>query len=173
MTRPAYMAEPWFELLAAEIARTSVTAVAARLDVSHAAVSMVHRGGGAYGTGAASTRRFAERVQQMLGQLACPFLAQTTGDETYISGDQCRAYAYREAPTASPLQTRHWQACRSCALRVSAPRGWDEATRKFIDLDALRTQLKRASKGSHHPVAVSSPGVAAPVHQPIAPKEAA
>jgi hypothetical protein len=161
VTRLPYMSEPWFQLLAAEIARTSCQAVADRLGVSRAAASMVYRGAGAYGTGEAGTERMAERVLQMLGDVECPFLSATTGEPTRISGDQCRGYAYREAPTSSPLASRHWQACRRCERRVSAPRGWDEAAGRFIDLAQLREQLRRASKGSHQ-APRSAPGVAAP-----------
>lgn len=158
MTRLPYMLEPWFATFEAEIERSSVGAVAKRLGVSHAAVSMVRNGAGPYGDGSAGTRRFAARVAQMLGQVACPFLAATTGEDAWISGDKCREYAYRAVPTSSPLATRHWQACRKCERRVSAPRGWDEATRQFIDLKAVRGQLRRASG---RPVD-SSPGVAVP-----------
>lgn len=157
MTRLPYMAEPWFAALQAEVERSSVTAAARRLGVSHAAVSMVLRGAGPYGDGTAGTSRFAARVAQMLGQVRCPFLSSVTGEANFISGDQCRGYAYRETPTSSPLATRHWTACRSCSERVSAPRGWDEAARQFIDLKAVRAQLKRPSG----PPAESSPRVAA------------
>lgn len=156
MTRLPYMSEPWYALLAAEVERTSMQAVADRLDVSRAAVSMVYRGAGAYGTGEASTVRFAKRVLQLLGDVTCPFLTMTTGEVQTITGDQCRSYAYRAAPTSNPLATRHWQACRKCDRRVSAPRGWDEATCTFVDLDALRDQIKRASKGSREQTAVAA-----------------
>lgn len=156
------MSEPWFVLLRIEIERTTQTAVAQRLGLSRGAVSQVFRGTGEYGAGRADTSKFAARVLQMLGQVQCPFLTRAKGEAHWISGDACRGYAYRECPTNSSMATRHWQSCRSCDTRVSAPRGWSEAEKKVIPIRA-------AARGSGG----GTTGVAAPAHQPTTEKEAA
>jgi hypothetical protein len=149
-----YMSEPWYALLRAEVERTSITAAALRIGVSRGAVSQVLNGTGLYGTGEADTRRFGLRVMQMLSKVMCPFLTQTAGEDTWISGDQCRGYAYRECPTNSSLATRHWTACRGCPTRVSAPRGWDEQGHRFIE---IKPEIKPQALPAD-----DKPGVAAP-----------
>lgn len=140
-----YMREAWYALLAREVDASSLVAVARRLGVSHGAVSQVLRGTGLYGDGAAGTRRFGQRVLEILEiSIECPFLTQFTGEPRRISGPQCRDYAYREAPTANPHDGRHWRACRTCEQRVLPPRGWDEARGCFVDSSALRK--RRAAK---------------------------
>jgi len=154
--RMPYMDEPWFARLAQEIERTSMGAAAARIGVTASAVSQVFNGAGAYGDGTAGTRKFGARVELMLDvRIACPFLGATTGEERLISGAQCAEYAYREVPTGSPLATRHWRACRGCALRVPAPKGWDEP------LGTWTIPIKPA-----RPAPAAAAGVAAPVHSP-------
>lgn len=139
------MSEPWYALLVREVDASSLVAVARRLGVSHGAVSQVLRGTGLYGAGSASTRRFGQRVLELLEiSIECPFLSQFTGEPRRISGPQCRDYAYREAPVANPHDGRHWRACRTCERRVLPPRGWDEARGCFIDTSALRK--RRAAK---------------------------
>jgi len=148
-----YMDSSWWRRLRDEIARTSMGATAARLGVTTSAVSQVFNGSGLYATYGAE--KFGERVRLMLDiSITCPFLTATAGEEKLIAGDQCREYAYREAPTASPMATRHWRACRSCARRVPAPRGWDERAGRFvIDIKPARGAPAAAT------------GVAAPADQ--------
>lgn len=159
-----YMSEPWFAVLRHEIETTSMTHVATRLGVSRGAVSQVFNGTGLYGDGKASAARFGERVSKLINQMRCPFLTQSTGEEHWISGEQCRDYAYRECPTTSSLATRHWQSCRQCPDRVPAPHGWNEQRGQFITVHPVRTR-KRADQAP-------SPGVAAPDVPPTE-KEAA
>lgn len=159
MSLKPYMAEPWYALLQQAVRDSSMTAIAARLDVSRGAVSQVINGTGLYGTGSAGTKRFGERVMKMLSQMRCPFLSETAGEQRFISGEECRAYAFREAPTNSPLANRHWRACRECPSRVPAPKNWDEKSLRFVDLRAI----ERANTA----------GVAAPVPSTTDSKEAA
>ena len=158
MKRQPYMDESWYAVLTQAVADSTMTAVARRLDVSRGAVSQVLNGTGLYGSGQANTARFGERVMKMLSQMRCPFLSDTAGEERFISGEECRAYAYREAPTNSPMANRHWRACRDCVARVPAPRNWDERSLKFIEIRAER--------------AITA-GVAAPVPPTSTEKEAA
>ncbi len=155
------MNEPWFQLLRQEIEATSMTAVAARLRVSRGAVSQVFNGTGLYGTGQASAEKFGERVRTMSTQMRCPFLSSVTGEEQFITGSECSAFAYRECPTSSSLATRHWQHCRACPSRVPAPVRWNESAGKFIPLHPERAGARKPR-----------PGVAAPDTHPTE-KEAA
>lgn len=119
---PAYMLEPWYELLRTACAGSSRSALAQQLGVAAPTISLVLNGRGLYGTGAASTARIAERVVHLLGSYACPHLSEQHGTEWVITGAQCRAYAHRAPPTGSPRDLAHWQACRSCMHRpLSAP----------------------------------------------------
>lgn len=121
---PSYMGEPWFVLLQARTGLGIVRArVAKKLGISAAALSQVLNGSGAYGSGAASTSRIAERVVHTFGRYACPHLSQESGgEEVEITADQCKGYAHRAAPTGSPRDMQHWQACQQCKHReASAP----------------------------------------------------
>lgn len=120
--QPAYMAEPWFALLRAQVQRASGVAIAAQLGISPAALSQVLNAGGEYGRGAASTARIASRVEHTFGRYVCPHLSEEAGVEVLITAERCRAIAHVPAPTGSPRAMQHWQACHRCAHRAaSAP----------------------------------------------------
>lgn len=123
--KPSYMHEPWFALLRERAQREgSVRAqIARQLGISAAALSQVLNASGCYGNGKASTAHIAEKVIHTFGRYLCPHLtAESAGDEQIITAEQCRAFAHREAPTASPRDMQHWQACRQCKHRdASAP----------------------------------------------------
>lgn len=150
------MDEPWFPVFERACDAHGVTAVAQRLDVTRTCASMVKNGIGPYGTGKASTARFAARVRQFLdGAIECPFLTTFAGEPRLITGEQCRSYAYREPPTSNPHEGRHWRACRSCAKRVPAPRAWDEAAACFVPVHALKAPRRSARDVSQTAVAAA------------------
>ncbi|MDO9093387.1 MAG: hypothetical protein Q8R98_23485 [Rubrivivax sp.] len=121
MSQPAYMQERWFSLLQAACKPPAVKAeVAQRLGVSAPLLYQVLNGSGLYGSGKASTRRLADKVLHQLGSYTCPHLSEQHNEERVITSDQCRNYAHRPAPTASPRDLAHWQACRKCPHRTAA-----------------------------------------------------
>lgn len=134
MMAPAYQREPWFALLDERARQPGAVRahIAQRLGISRSALSQVLNGSGAYGSGAASTARIADRVQHTFGCYACPHLtAESGGDAHVITAEQCRAFAHRPAPTASPRDMQHWQACRQCPHReASAPPAPKEPQRR-------------------------------------------
>jgi len=114
----------WLELLRAEVAASSVAATARRIGVSRPALSQVLNACGPYGTGRASVAGIADRVSQMLGCVACPFLSEFKGESVLISRVQCRRVALKEsAPLNSPRELRHWRACQGCSERPRAAVG--------------------------------------------------
>ncbi len=116
-----YMQTSWFTMLSAAVQGSSQTRVAGELGVSPALINQVLRGGGAYGTGQASTERIERKVMDVYGQWACPYLSEG-GAAKVISSAQCRGWAHREAPTGSPRDIAHWRACRECPMKSrSAP----------------------------------------------------
>lgn len=124
-SRPAYMQERWFLLLQAACAvRGAKARMAARMGYSEPVIYQVLNGTGLYGSGRASTARLAEKVLHLLGSYPCPHLTEQHGEPRVITADDCRAYAHRAPPIASPRDLAHWQACRKCphaALAAPAP----------------------------------------------------
>ena len=117
-----YKQEPWFALLRERANHGLKSAVAKQLGISPATLSQVLNGSGLYGTGEASTARIADRVLHTFGRYVCPHLTAELGCEQVITAEQCRAFSHRAAPTGSPRDIQHWQACRSCEHReASAP----------------------------------------------------
>lgn len=94
----------WKALLAAAVEKTSITQVAAKLDVSRTTISLVM--GGKY---PARTDRIAAKVLDIYARLICPH----TGID--ISHAECRATATGATPTSSPQAMRQWRACQGCA----------------------------------------------------------
>lgn len=120
-----YQQEHWFTLLRARVDAEGATqsGVAKQLGISSPTLSQVLNGTGAYGSGLASTERIADRVLHTFGRYPCPHLSEEAGGEQrVITAEQCRAFAHRPAPTGSPRDMQHWQACRACPHReASAP----------------------------------------------------
>lgn len=123
MTQPTYQAEPWFTLLVAAAKAHQRKVVATMLGLSPATVSQVLNASGKYGRGGASTQRVADKVLHTFGRYECPHLtAEAGGESQQISADECRAFAHRIAPTGSPRDMQHWQACLRCPHKAaSAP----------------------------------------------------
>ncbi|MDH1333243.1 hypothetical protein N5D77_05955 [Comamonas thiooxydans] len=121
----AYQSEPWFAMLSNRVQQPGAVRaqVARQLGISAAALSQVLNGSGCYGDGTAKTDRIADKVVHTFGRYSCPHLtAESGGDDQVITAEQCRSYAHREAPTSSPREMQHWQACRQCKHRdASAP----------------------------------------------------
>lgn len=112
-----YKNEPWFNLLADVCARMKRKVVADVLGVSAPQISQVLNGSGKYGTGEAGTDKLAEKVIHTFGRYACPHLSEQSGfgdKSVVITAEECRAYAHRPAPSGSPRDMQHWQACNSC-----------------------------------------------------------
>ena len=116
MTQPSYMAEPAFQLLRAASAAAPRSQVAKRLGVSPSVVGQVLNASGAYGSGKASPRKLFMRVEAAYGNWPCPHLTEqsATGQPEVITAARCSELAHRPAPTGSPRDIAHWQACRQC-----------------------------------------------------------
>ena len=121
----AYQSEPWFAMLSSRVQQPGAVRahIAKQLGISAAALSQVLNGSGCYGNGTAKTDRIADKVVHTFGRYSCPHLtAESGGDDQVITAEQCRVFAHREAPTSSPREMQHWQACRQCKHRdASAP----------------------------------------------------
>ncbi len=113
------MSERALELLRAEVARTSVTAVAARLPrpdgdgtYSRSALSRVLSG--SYG----DTTAIYAVIEDVLGGVDCPHLAER------IAISRCQAMHQRKTP---PIQrsedVAHWRACQHCPRNPATGRG--------------------------------------------------
>ncbi len=112
-----YQNQPWFLLLQGACARMPRKDVAAALGVSAPQISQVLNASGKYGTGEAGTDRLAEKVVHTFGRYPCPHLSEQSGfgpESVEVTAEQCRAYAHRPAPSGSPRDMQHWQACNSC-----------------------------------------------------------
>lgn len=102
----------WLDLLRAEVVRSSIGAVAARLKkrngnpYSRTAVSLVLSG--QYG----DTAGIARAVLEALGSVDCPHLGQS------IDMPTCRGMSTRTSPPRQhAAQLRHWRACQTCPHR--------------------------------------------------------
>lgn len=84
-------------------AKGNKAVVAEQLDVSRTMVSLV-----AANKYHARLDAFARRVVDTYGGFDCPHLAAR------ITGNACKGYALRAAPTSSARDARHWLACQTC-----------------------------------------------------------
>ena len=114
MSKPEYMAMPWYALLRDRCSASNQTKVSEQLGVSRAAVCCVVNGIGPYGDGSASTARIADRVLHTFGRYECPHLTEQAepGERVVVTADQCRAFAHRVVPVGSPRELQHRQASR-------------------------------------------------------------
>ncbi len=88
--------------------------------MSAAQLTQVLNGSGKYGAGTANPKRLASKVLHAFGSYPCPHLtAQGDGQEVVITADQCKAWSHRKAPTTSPRELLHWQACNGCAHKLA------------------------------------------------------
>lgn len=104
------MPRDWFALLQAEVAATSITAAAARLEYSRTAISLALAG-----KYPGKTDALAARVLEVLGRIVCPHL----GFEMSTTG--C-ANSSGIMPTSSPAALRLWRACQSCPHKPETER---------------------------------------------------
>ncbi len=120
-----YTTAPWFALLQTAVTNKPRKVVADMLGVSAPLLSQVLNGSGKYGSGLASTDKLGEKVVHTFGRYPCPHLSEQSGfgpEASVITAEECRAYAHRPAPTGSPRDMQHWQACRTCPHKAaSAP----------------------------------------------------
>ncbi len=112
--QPAYMQAEWFNGLKKEISATSVTAVAARLDISRTTLSVFINGKGLYGSGGAKPDAIELRYRRVFEQLVCSHTGALVGVQ------HCREVALRPAPTHNPLQMVQWQTCQQCGYKPAA-----------------------------------------------------
>ena len=97
----------WLARLRAEAAASSIAAVARRIDMARASVSLVLSGD--YPAG---LDRVEARVRaKLMDQVRCPAF----GDDIALA--KCRAQAARPFSGASGRAARLWQACRTCPNR--------------------------------------------------------
>lgn len=112
-----YKKEPWFALLQGACDRMKRKDVALALGVSPPVISQVLNASGKYGSGEAGTDKLAAKVVHTFGRYPCPHLSAQSGfgpDAVVITAEECRGYAHRPAPTGSPRDMQHWQACNAC-----------------------------------------------------------
>ena len=146
------MLEPAFELLRAACQGTPRAQVAKRLGVSAPVVGQVLNGSGAYGSGKASPRKLFLRVEAAFGHWPCPHLTEqgATGEPQVISAARCAELAHRPAPTGSPRDVAHWQACRKCphhaATQPPVPR--PKVPRKRRQAEPATTDHQPAQEGN-------------------------
>jgi len=103
---PPAVAPAWVLALSTAIATDprGKAGVAERLGVTRAYVSRVVCGDLA----ATPPERFVARVQAVLMQVQCPYLARL------LPPDQCRSYAQRSYSQVNQFEVDHWRACRRC-----------------------------------------------------------
>ncbi|OON62310.1 hypothetical protein B0920_02200 [Massilia sp. KIM] len=96
----------WLALMREEAGRTSMRALADRLNYSRTTVSLVLSG-----TYPGQTDKIAAKAIEVLETPAvvdCPYLGQE------LPSADCRAYAMQRAPTHHPTKMAHWRACQKC-----------------------------------------------------------
>lgn len=96
----------WKQLLFDAVQKSSITAVALKLDVSRTTISLVLAN-----KYPAKTDKIATLVLDVYARLTCPH----TGVE--ISHAECRKQATSDVPTSSPQSMRHWRACQGCKFK--------------------------------------------------------
>lgn len=107
MTISEVVAAPrWMELIRTEASRTSIAAVAARLEYSRTAISLVL--GGKYPGRLDKIAKKAIEVLEPPVTVDCPHLAEV------IPVQQCKQYSVRTVPTHNPQKMAHWRACQEC-----------------------------------------------------------
>ena len=93
----------WLQLLKQAINDSSNQAVADKLDVCRASVSLAARG-----KYPAKTNKLAAKVLDVFARFTC---AHTSEEITH---EKCREISTAAAPTSSPQAMRQWRACQSC-----------------------------------------------------------
>lgn len=110
MTTSETAVEPrWLQLIRAEADRTSIAAVAVRLDYSRTAISLVL--GGKYPGRLDKIEKKAIEVLEPPVTVFCPHLDQE------IPIEQCVQFSQRKVPTHNPQKMAHWRACQECQNR--------------------------------------------------------
>lgn len=100
------MSADWKALLDDAVEKTSITAVALKLDVSRTTISLVL--GNKY---PAKTDKIAAKVLDVYARLICPHTCAE------ISHAECRELSTSAVPTSSPQAMRHWRACQGCEFK--------------------------------------------------------
>lgn len=96
----------WLVLMREEAQRTTMRALAERLEYSRTTVSLVLSG--TYPGGTEKIARRAIAVLEQPVEVQCPYLDQA------LPVAECRAYSSQRAPTHHPTKMAHWRACQQC-----------------------------------------------------------
>lgn len=97
----------WLQLLQTAVDNSSRAAVARRLDYSRTTVSQVLSG-----TYHGGTDKVEQKVLEVYGKVACPYLGYA------ISRADCNSYCTTDAPVQNPSRMRHWRVCQGCESRA-------------------------------------------------------
>lgn len=103
MIKQNYMSEQWFILLKAKIAEKTMQVVAAELDYSKTALSLIVNG-----KYAGKPDRVRQKVLSTYDIVDCPY------HNKLIDKKECVALATAAAPTHNPLKMQQWRACQRC-----------------------------------------------------------
>ncbi len=110
MTTSDMTMEPrWLQLIREAADKTSIKAVAERLEYSRTAISLVLSG--KYPGRLDKIEKKAIEVLEPPVVVACPHLGQE------IPVAQCKEYSLRRVPTHNPQKMTHWRACQGCQNR--------------------------------------------------------
>lgn len=93
----------WLALLRAEVAASSLAAVAERIGASRTTVSLLLAG-----KYPAKTDAVERKVRDAFEVRHCPHL------NAVLTGDACQRYRARAMPRSSARDLRHWRACQTC-----------------------------------------------------------
>jgi hypothetical protein len=96
----------WLQILAAEAKATSRAEVARKLEYSRTTVALCLDG-----KYVGNTHKVEQKVLQVLGKVACPFL------KTEIKRSECLDFCQTSAPTHNPSRMHHWRACQTCQYK--------------------------------------------------------
>ena len=99
------------QLLAAEVARGSMTQAGRKIGMSRTAVSLVL----ANRYPSPSTAGVERRVMDVLGRIECVALSEV------VTSAQCQSYREKPAPTHNPTAMQHWRACQHCPHNPARP----------------------------------------------------
>ena len=102
----------WMPLLNQCVADSggSYSKAGARLGISRAAASTLHRG--CYPS--PKPEKIGQKIIDAMSRVECPHLGQ------WIAGTECRDHREAECPTGNARAVRHWRACQGCAHNPKA-----------------------------------------------------
>ena len=112
--RPLIPAEEpeWITILREQVGRpgATITSVAAEIDMSRPALSMVLTGSYPARMDRVTRRYAAAVIARYRGAVACPHLRRS------LTQAECAQIAGQPLSTSNPERLRQWRACQTCAL---------------------------------------------------------